>query len=390
MKILYNNIDIFHILAYNINKSVIEDNNNIFIQREFVVGVNDNKNLFIYFIDEAFTSGVFRYKNKLIKGWYRAFSTPWYYPFYILERRNIMIDTHYDLLTILYCCYMKNDFTYINKLKSDLKDVKGLIANLYFMNKKEMKEELEIENIDVFEMFKISTNLFKQHFKDKKVVFSIEGCDYIKDTNELEDLYKLGLRNILLVWNNENKYGSGNKTNKDLTELGKQFIEKAVSLGICINLSHMNKNTFWDTIRLLNKLKSEGKHPKVMASHSNSYSLCPHPRNLNDEQLEAIKALNGIVGIVGHGPFINKDEKDLEKNYLEHIKYIEQKLGINNIAIATDNINFSTELFGLEVDISLLNHHNIKKKLTNLLSNYYNKEEQEKILFKNIEKFFEV
>ena len=63
-------------------------------------------------------------------------------------------------------------------------------------------------------MFKISTNLFKEYFPDKKVIYSIEGCDYIKDLEELENLYKLGLRNILLVWNNENKYGSGNKSDK--------------------------------------------------------------------------------------------------------------------------------------------------------------------------------
>ena len=92
-----------------------------------------------------------------------------------------MIDTHYDLLTILYCCYMKKDFSYIDKIKKDLNKIDGLIANLYFMNRDEMKDELEIEEIDVYQMFKISTNLFKEFFPDKKVIYSIEGCDYIKD-----------------------------------------------------------------------------------------------------------------------------------------------------------------------------------------------------------------
>ena len=157
--------------------------------------------------------------------------TPLVLFFFLFLEVDILIDTHYDLLTILYCCYLKNDYSYIERIKEDLKDVKGLIANLYFMNPEEMKEELEIDHIDVYEMFKISTNLFKEHFKDKKVIFSIEGCDYIKDIKELENLYKLGLRNILLVWNHENKYGSGNDTNKGLTKLGEEFIKKAVELG---------------------------------------------------------------------------------------------------------------------------------------------------------------
>lgn len=301
-----------------------------------------------------------------------------------------MIDTHYDLLTILYCCYLKNDFSYIEKLKKDLASVDGIVANLYFMSKSEMKEELEIDKIDVFEMFKISTNLFKDNFSDKKYVFSIEGCDYIKDTKELENLYRLGLRNILLVWNNENKYGSGNRSNKGLTDLGKEFIRKAVDLGISIDLSHMNKNTFWDSIDLLNELKENGKNIRVIASHSNSYTLCKNKRNLDDSQLEAIAKLGGMVGLVSYGPFINLEEKDLEKNFLEHIKYVEKIVGIDNIMISTDNMNFATDLYGIEENISLFNHKTVKTVLIKLLSSYYNKEEIEKILVKNAERYFEV
>lgn len=299
-----------------------------------------------------------------------------------------MLDTHYDLLTILYYCYLKKDFSYIDKIKEDFKDIDGVIANLYFMEKERMIEELGVEDIDVYEMFKISTNLAKEYFKDKKIIFSIEGCDYIKDEDELEDLNKLGLKNILLVWNNENKYGSGNKSNKGLTDLGKNFIKKAVSLGISIDLSHMNKNTFWDTIKLLEELKSKGQEIKVLASHSNSYELCKNKRNLDDRQILAIKKLNGIIGLVSYGPFIEKDEKDLENNYLKHIKHIEKLIGIDNIAIATDNMDFAKELFNVDEDISLYSHSNIKGRLTRLLSKYYNKDEIEKIMYKNIEKLF--
>ena len=73
-----------------------------------------------------------------------------------------MFDAHYDLLTILYCCYLRDDFSYVEKLQYDLSDVHSLIANLYFMSRDEMKEELHIENINVVEMFRISTSLFKK------------------------------------------------------------------------------------------------------------------------------------------------------------------------------------------------------------------------------------
>ena len=69
---------------------------------------------------------------------------------------------------------------------------------------------------------------FKKYLPNTKVLFSIEGCDYINDIDELEELYKLGLRSILLVWNNPNKYGSGNRSDYGLTEEGREFIIKAI------------------------------------------------------------------------------------------------------------------------------------------------------------------
>lgn len=300
-----------------------------------------------------------------------------------------MFDAHYDLLTILYCCYLKDDFSYVEKLQEDLTSVSSLIANLYFMSKEEMKDELQIEDIDILEMFKISTNLFEKYFPDKLVIYSIEGCDYIKDEDELEKLYNLGLRNILLVWNNENKYGSGNRSSKGLTALGKNFIKKAVSLGISIDLSHMNKNTFWDSIELLKILKNDGYKVKVIASHSNSYSLCQNKRNLDDLQIKAIKDLSGMIGLVGYGPFINKNEENLEESYLNHIKHVESIIGIDNVMIATDNMEFAIVLFNIDEDISLLSHKNIKKDLTNILKNYYNEEEINKIIRINGERLIE-
>ena len=172
-----------------------------------------------------------------------------------------MIDMHYDMLSVIYQCYIRENYSYIEKwikhYNSD--NVSGLIANLYFMNEEEMKKEIGNREINVLEMFKVTTEIFKKYLPDTKVVFSIEGCDYSKDTNELEELYKLGLRSILLVWNNPNKYGSGNRDDYGLTDLGKDFLIKAIDLGIIIDMSHMNRKTFSDTVELLREQKDLGK-----------------------------------------------------------------------------------------------------------------------------------
>ena len=72
-----------------------------------------------------------------------------------------MVDTHYDLLTICYVCYLKNDYSKIEKIAQDINNnlgnIKCIFANLYFMSEEEMKEELDInyynKNVSILDMF---------------------------------------------------------------------------------------------------------------------------------------------------------------------------------------------------------------------------------------------
>ncbi len=306
-----------------------------------------------------------------------------------------MIDTHYDLLYVLYTEYLKNDYSYTEKFKNNFNkdNVTGVIANLYFMTKEEMKEELGKyfkDDINVLEMFKKATELYKDKIDIEKTIFSIEGCDYIKDEEELEKLYKLGLRNILLVWNNKNKYGSGHRSDMGLTEKGKSFLKKAIDLGIIIDLSHMNKNTFWDTIKLIKDIKKT-KDVKVIVSHSNCYELCNNPRNLDDKQIKAVGEVGGIMSLVSYGPFVDEIEEDKEKlknKYIKHILHAVDILGIDNVSIATDDMTFTEILEREYEDRNIFNYKNVKKEIKELLKKYYSEEDIEKILHKNIENKF--
>ena len=242
-----------------------------------------------------------------------------------------MIDMHHDLLSIMYYCrYVLNDNRFLDSWLKNFNDenVSGLIANLYFMNPEEMKREIGENEINVVDMFKKSTEMFKELLPNTKVIFSIEGCDYINGPEELEELYDLGLRNILLVWNNPNKYGSGNVADYGLTSEGKEFLIKAIDLGISIDMSHMNRNTFFDTINLIKEQKALGKDVKVIASHSNTKKYCSHIRNLDDDQIKALREVDGILGLVGYVSFVKEtdSEEDSMEMYLKHILHIHHQL----------------------------------------------------------------
>ncbi len=297
-----------------------------------------------------------------------------------------MIDMHQDLLSVLYYSYKREDYSFVEDwIKSiNVSNVSGLIANLYFMSDEEMSHELgDNEKINVVEMFEVATSLFKKYLPDIDVIYSIEGCDYINSISELEKLYDLGLRNILLVWNCPNKYGSGNRGDYGLTDEGKKFITRAVELGISIDLSHMNKNTFYDTIDLLKSLRS--KNPKVIASHSNCYELCNHVRNLDDDQILALKDVDAIMGLVAYELFVSSDEKcNMKEAYLKHIKHAIEILGIDHVGVSTDDMTFGTVLFNDDYPRGVFNYESVKEDMIKLLSVDYNLEEIEKILYKNI------
>ncbi len=301
-----------------------------------------------------------------------------------------MIDTHHDLLSILYYSYLKNDYHYVEEWIHNFRkdNVSGLLANLYFMNPEEMRHEMGDNKINVLEMFRISTELFKKYLPNEKVVFSIEGCDYIESTEELEELYSLGLRNILLVWNSPNKYGSGNRDTYGLTGEGRKFLIKAIDLGISIDMSHMNRNTFFDTIHLIQEQQALGKKVRVIASHSNCYSLWNHKRNLDDEQLEALKSVGGVLSLVAYGPFIGEDNSDLKELYLKHIEKAISILGIDSVGVSSDDMNFAFALFGDSYGPMVFEYSEIAMSLKELLKRKCTEEEIEKILYKNVYRVF--
>ncbi len=320
-----------------------------------------------------------------------------------------MYDMHYDLLTILYFNFLK-DNKFANPLKcvEEIKkiyssdNIKGGIINLYFMSEEEMKNELDIDKdklYDVLTMFEESIKIL-QYLKYRNVIpmdtdflYSIEGCDYIKNLEELEELYNLGLRVILPVWNNENIYGSGFKSDKGLTLKGEELVRKAIDLGIIIDLSHANPNTFDGIIDVISSEQQKGKNPIVIASHSNCKSLCDRKRNLTDEQLIKLKNVGVTIGLFSNSKFLSTDfventYEERQKCLLKHIKHV-LKLGfpVDKIVLSTDDMNFSpdssyhgNESFHLDKS---------KNEMYNLLSQEFNDEDVKKLMYKNARQIFD-
>lgn len=312
-----------------------------------------------------------------------------------------MYDMHYDLLTAIYMAKLDNNLEGIKKWISyyNKDNVIGLIANMCFMTEDEMKLEYHPnyynKEVSPLNMFKTSIDLVNEFIdKDVDILFGIEGFDYINSVADLDILYNLGLRSIIPVWNETNKYGSGIRGNGGLTLEGKKLIHKAISLGIGIDLSHANEKTFDDIISIIKEYKKIGIDPMVYASHSNSKALCKRLRNLTDDQLRKLKEVDGYVGVMSNRNFVTYDsvENDIDINliredYVKHLIYIGNIIGFDHLLVSTDDMKFSK---GDEVyqTLPIYDYRKISKELREDLGKYFNNDEIENIMVNNASKLF--
>ena len=166
-------------------------------------------------------------------------------------------------------------------------------------------------------------------------VLVIENSEAVeRSLNILRSLYLLGVRSIGLT-HNPNTWASTGNDEEDmgggLTRFGMALVKEMNRLGMLVDVSHISERGFWDVLEI-------SEHP-VIASHSNCKTLCRHSRNLSNEQLKALAANGGVVGITFVPGFITVDgwkKMPPLAQLLNHIAYAIDIAGIDHVGIGSD------------------------------------------------------
>ena len=123
------------------------------------------------------------------------------------------------------------------------------------------------------------------------------------DITNVKKFYDLGARYLSLAHNGHSQLSDSNTGERDgvwlhngLSPLGKQVIAEMNRLGIMVDISHPSKQAIMQMFELT-------KAP-VMASHSSVRALRDHSRNLDDEQLLALKKNGGVVQMVAFSGYV--------------------------------------------------------------------------------------
>lgn len=146
------------------------------------------------------------------------------------------------------------------------------------------------------------------------------------DLNKIDYFFNRGVRYIGLTWNNSIDWASSAKDesnpnwkgDKGLGKFGQQVLERMNKQGMIIDISHAGEQTFYDVIEHSNK--------PVIASHSSVYSLCPHYRNLKDDQIKALANKGGVIFINFYPGYLVKGFDKIYKNARKQANVIEDSL----------------------------------------------------------------
>jgi membrane dipeptidase len=177
-------------------------------------------------------------------------------------------------------------------------------------------------------------------------ILGVEGGHALEGRLENLDLFfERGVRVLTVAWCNSNELGDSsgdeNKPHNGLSSLGRQAVRRMNALGMIIDVSHSADKTVFDIL--------DTSLSPIIASHSGIRARRDFNRNLTDEQIRAIGAHGGAIGVVFLPFFLREPEdKATIEDVIGCIDHICQLVGPDHAALGSDFDGFAGVLPGLE------------------------------------------
>src|SRR3954453_8830732 len=147
----------------------------------------------------------------------------------------------------------------------------------------------------------------KIYASGRKVAFiGVEnGYPIGEDLRRIKEFYGRGARYLSLAHNGHSQLSDSNTGEVEgwkwhgLSPLGSQAIAEMNRIGMMIDVSHPSKESMMQTLQLT--------RAPIIASHSAMRALADVSRNLDDEQLLALKKNGGVVQVVAFASYVKTD-----------------------------------------------------------------------------------
>lgn len=168
------------------------------------------------------------------------------------------------------------------------------------------------------------------------ILIYMEGLDCIgEELSCLDRLYELGVRGCALTWSRQNKLGCGcckalehRQIPGGLTKTGAEAIRRMEDRSMFLDVSHLNDEGFDQVCRIAGK--------PFIATHSGSRHVFDNYRNLTDEQMEALAAQGGIMGVNGCKYIAGSQAGNHLEMLCRHLEYEVERIGAEHVGYGFD------------------------------------------------------
>jgi membrane dipeptidase len=185
---------------------------------------------------------------------------------------------------------------------------------------------------DYFTQVRVADDMMRAKREGKLgIILSFESAEMLGgQLSSLEVFRNLGVRVMQLSYNRKSPFAAGvmEPDAGGLTPLGRDAVRQMNRLGIAIDLSHANPATTADVLSL-------SVEPPVM-THAGCAAVHAHPRNKTDDQLRALAAKGGVVGIFDLPYLSASPHQPTLDDYMTHLEHALKVAGVDHVGIGSD------------------------------------------------------
>jgi membrane dipeptidase len=271
--------------------------------------------------------------------------------------KSLVVEAHHDLLMLVALAHSQGKTEtfrdrWIPELRAGGVDVQVLpifvseeAPEVMLRKALEMVDALHVEvekNTDEVMLCLTGTDIDRAIEQGKiGLILAMEGGEALgANLSMLRHFFRLGVRMISLTWNNRTLLADGTDlqdSGSRLTPLGVEVVAEMERLGIILDISHLNDPGFWHVTEIATKT--------FIASHSNCRAVYNHSRALTDDQLRAVAAQGGVVGMNLHPMLVHGKDATIE-DCLDHLEHAIEIAGEDHVGLGPD---FCAELDELGV-----------------------------------------
>jgi membrane dipeptidase len=164
------------------------------------------------------------------------------------------------------------------------------------------------------------------------ITMNFQGTNVLaNDLGMVEVFYRLGVRHMLMAYNQKNLVGDGcaERTDAGLSRFGLAMIKEMNRVGMLVDGTHTGYRTSMEAM--------EASTSPSIFSHCCAYSVFPHYRNIKDDQIRKCAETGGVIGVNGLGEFIDDMEARSESMF-RHLDHIVNLVGAKHAGIGLDYV----------------------------------------------------